>query len=159
MLNETRECHAPLGWLAKKVKRNAWWDADAFVDNLRDADNDLQGKVPALRHRIDVMRKQTKRNKLGLQAAASQCLKMALHPCDLAAEACRRILLWAGPICSSSVLYSGAQKTIEAARDLPPFFGTALIRTWFNGWATSYRMHATAMCAVCGLEGGERKEE
>jgi hypothetical protein len=77
-----------------------------------------------------------------------------LFPDTFAHEMARRIVLWLPTVGPAGALLAGIRTAMTAARALPPGVGTALARSWCNGWTTSFRRHILVTRCVFGCGHG-----
>ena len=152
-LDAIRDDHAPCGWFHhRSIRSNPWWDTWPAMDLIAEAAAGFNGQFGHLDAEITQVMKDGRR--LGLQAAAARVITPRLYNDSFAEEAARRLLLWIPELECQSTLLPDIAHSLIAARGCKPFFVVALIRTWFNGWITSYRAHTSkkTCCFGCNAE-------
>ena len=91
-------------------------------------------------------------SRAGIQSAAVQIMTLQLYPIDIAAEAARRIVMWAPALNSLPSLVLDIAAALDATKSYKPFFTLALLQTWFTGWTTSFRAHASKVSCIFGCD-------
>ena len=152
-LNELDRCrsdHAPLGWLVGQSHSTPWWDTPPIVDLVAEAASGFQNKFGDLGADIRVQRKSS--NRIGLQSAAIKVILPKLYPICFETELARRLRLWIPADKVPCDLERRIEDTIKTAASMKfkPFFVTAMLHTWCNGWTTSQRTSSPKRACIYG---------
>ena len=170
-LDAIRDEHAPFGWLHQRaIRSNPWWDTWPVVDLISQAAEGFGGRfgdlatldkttarvagVSQATGKLVVPHSGAKR--LGLQAEAHRIILPRLFSDSFPDEAIRRLLMWFPDLASCPTLVSDVTRTFKTIRKYKPFFVIGLVRTWFNGWITSYRVHTHKKNCIFGCLAEDR---
>ena len=86
----------------------------------------------------------------GIQAIVTQIIYPFDHGVSIADKALRRIVLWAPALSNRPSLKNDIIGTLGRVKGSKQFFVVALLRTWFDGWTTSYRAHSEKSSCILG---------
>lgn len=167
-LDEARDEYGPCAWSAKSAHSNPWWDTPPpltlsrrppqdQVGYRREGQRRRDGKIDKLESKVkSYIQEQSDARRKGLQAATSRIILPIIHNTDIPTEVVRRIVLWVSDLANRNALEEDIQYTLHAAKSKGPFIVVGPLRTWFNGWTTSYRAHSHKTSCIFGCDEQDR---
>jgi hypothetical protein len=156
-LDKARDEFGPCAWFAKSAHSNPWWDTPPAADLIAEAAAGFDGKFGKLERKVKShIQNQSDARRKGVQAATSRIILPMIHNTDITAEVARRIVLWAPDLSNRTSLKKDIAHTLDIAKRMKPSIVLALLRTWFNGWTTSYRAHSNKVSCIFGCDAEDR---
>ena len=134
-----------------------------IIDRVLEAASGFGGAFGDLYETVKNSIKQAKEDgkRASPQAAANSIILPILFPFTLVGEAVRRLSMWVPEhrLCPQEVLVERVRHTTTLLTTFPKTVAISVLKTWFNGIPTKFRLHkCPRRCVWCRREGTEDRQ-